>query len=460
MLEETNYQGETVSQNMWEQCRVRLSEQLAAHDMSTWIDPLQAVEDGELVRLFAPNEIIADAVRERFMGRIKAQVESLSNGSCYVTLLIGSATAAVQANTGPRVVASSAESVATEQADYDFGQQLNRSFTFSNFVTGKPNEFAAAAAEAVANDPASGNNPLAIYGGVGLGKTHLMHAVGNAIKHNKPEAKVVYLHSETFVNTMISALRHGKIESFKRYFRSADALLLDDVQFFAGKERSQEELFHTFNALLERKTQVVLSCDCYPAQLDGVEDRLRSRFGWGLTVAIDPPDLEMRAAILESKAEELGYQLPSDASMFVAQRLPTNVRELEGALRRMIAAANFRGKPLDIQLARETLQDAIVAQDQRVSVDSIQKAVAEYFSIRVSDLTSATRSRSIARPRQLAMAMAKELTNHSLPEIGRRFGGRDHTTVMHAVKKVKQLCAEDNLFAEDFKNIRRSLTSG
>ncbi|GAA5443766.1 chromosomal replication initiator protein DnaA [Microbulbifer sp. NBRC 101763] len=339
------------------------------------------------------------------------------------------------------------------------GSSLNRNFTFKSFVEGKSNQLGLAAAQQISDNPGGAYNPLFIYGGVGLGKTHLMHAVGNALLERNPNAKVVYLHSERFVADMVKALQLNAISDFKRYYRSVDALLIDDIQFFAGKERSQEEFFHTFNALLEGGQQIILTCDRYPKEIDGLEERLKSRFGWGLTVAVEPPELETRVAILMKKAEQFGVELPHDSAFFIAQRIRSNVRELEGALRRVIANAQFTGRAIDDVLVREALKDLLALQDRLVSVDNIQRVVAEYYKIKVADLLSKRRSRSVARPRQVAMSLAKELTNHSLPEIGDAFGGRDHTTVLHACRKIRELQESDADIREDVKLLTRSLTT-
>lgn len=336
---------------------------------------------------------------------------------------------------------------------------LNTGFTFKSFVEGKSNQLGLAAATQVAENPGGSYNPLFIYGGVGLGKTHLMHAVGNALLQRKPNAKIVYLHSERFVADMVKALQLNAINDFKRYYRSVDALLIDDIQFFAGKERSQEEFFHTFNALLEGGQQIILTCDRYPKEINGLEERLKSRFGWGLTVAIEPPELETRVAILKTKADQAQMILPNDAAFFIAQRIRSNVRELEGTLKRVMAHSQFTAKPITIDLVREALKDLLALQDRLVSIDNIQRVVAEYYKIKVSDLHSKRRSRSVARPRQVAMYLAKDLTNHSLPEIGESFGGRDHTTVLHACRKIKSLLEEDADIAEDVKNLLRTLTT-
>ncbi|WP_281647323.1 chromosomal replication initiator protein DnaA [Parendozoicomonas sp. Alg238-R29] len=336
---------------------------------------------------------------------------------------------------------------------------LNRSFVFDTFVEGKSNQLALAASRQVAENPGSAYNPLFLYGGVGLGKTHLMHAVGNQLAQHNPDAKIVYLHSERFVADMVKALQLNAINDFKRYYRSVDALLIDDIQFFAGKERSQEEFFHTFNALLEGGQQMILTCDRYPKEISGLEERLKSRFGWGLTVAVEPPELETRVAILMKKAEQARVELPHESAFFIAQRIRSNVRELEGALKRVIASAHFMGRKIDVDLIRESLKDLLALQDKQVSIENIQRTVAEYYKIKISDILSKRRSRSVARPRQIAMALSKELTNHSLPEIGDAYGGRDHTTVLHACRKVKQLCESDAEIEQDHKNLLRLLTS-
>jgi chromosomal replication initiator protein len=338
-----------------------------------------------------------------------------------------------------------------------FGGRLNPDFTFANFVEGKSNQLARAAAVQVAENPGRAYNPLFIYGGVGLGKTHLMHAVGNQIRARNKDAKVAYVHSERFVGDMVRALQHNTINEFKQAYRTLDALLIDDIQFFAGKERSQEEFFHTFNTLLEGQQQVILTCDRYPKEVDGLEERLKSRFGWGLTVAIEPPELETCVAILMGKASASGVEVPEEVAFFVAKRIRSNVRELEGAMRRVIANSQFTGRPITLEFAKEALKDLLALQERLVTIENIQKTVAEYYKIRVADLLSRRRSRSITRPRQMAMALSKELTNHSLPEIGDAFGGRDHTTVLHACRVVKELRDSQTRLSEDYSNLLRTL---
>ena len=336
---------------------------------------------------------------------------------------------------------------------------LNKAFTFKSFVQGKSNQMGLAAALQVVENPGDSYNPLFIYGGVGLGKTHLMHAVGNGMLARNPNAKVVYLHSERFVADMVKALQLNAINDFKRYYRSVDALLIDDIQFFAGKDRSQEEFFHTFNALLEGNQQIILTCDRYPKVISNLEERLKSRFGWGLTVEIEPPELETRVAILIKRAEEANMDLPHDVAFFIAQRIRSNVRELEGALKRVIANASFTNRCISVDLVREALKDLLALQDKQVSISNIQRIVGEYYKVKIGDFISSRRSRSVARPRQIAMALAKDLTNHSLPEIGDAFGGRDHTTVLHACRKVKSLCDNDSELQQDWKNLQRLLTA-
>lgn len=448
------------------------------------------MEGGQL-RLLAPNRFVLDWVNEKFLARITELMKELAPGeeSYQVSLAIGSRQAAKPAQAAAAVVGTSTGrsgrtvTVVEQQASVDAQEpvrssvkpasgrevdvggsikhktNLNTQFTFDSFVEGKSNQLARAAATQVAENPGQAYNPLFLYGGVGLGKTHLMHAVGNFMMAQNPNAKVVYLHSERFVADMVKALQINAINEFKRFYRSVDALLIDDIQFFAGKERSQEEFFHTFNALLEGGQQMILTCDRYPKEISGVEERLKSRFGWGLTVAVEPPELETRVAILMKKAEESRIDLPDEAAFFVAQRIRSNVRELEGALKRLIANAHFTGKPITLDFVKESLKDLLALQEKQVSIDNIQKIVAEYFKIKLSDILSKRRSRSVARPRQMAMALAKELTNHSLPEIGEAFGGRDHTTVLHACRKIKELRESSSDVREDYTNLLRSLTS-
>jgi len=459
---------------------------------------LQAVESETLVRLLAPNRFVRDWVNSRFLARIQEIVDDQrreQEGQTKVLLEIGNAeimptlvSEVAEANAGAAHLgatiakdsarindnATRAEVIKINQAaavvnrvrpgpvrqtDVRHNSNLNPDCTFETFVQGKSNQLARAAALQVAENTVQSYNPLFIQGGVGLGKTHLMHAIGNAVVAADPNAKVVYLHSERFVQDMVKALQHNAIDEFKRYYRSVNALLIDDIQFFAGKERSQEEFFHTFNALLEGQQRIVLTCDRYPKEVNGLEERLKSRFGWGLTVAIEPPELETRVAILMSKATHLDVRLPQEVAFFIAKRIRSNIRELEGALRRVAANAKFTNQSINLDFAKEALKDLLALQDKLVTIENIQKTVAEYYKIRLSDLLSKKRNRSIARPRQIAMALAKELTSHSLPEIGEGFGGRDHTTVLHACRKIADLRVSEFRVKEDYSNLLRILSS-
>lgn len=471
-----------LAQVLWEKCLGCLQEELPAQQFNTWIRPLTlnipdsqpaAPEDStNNIQLLAPNRFVKDWVSDKFLDRIVELFQQISGKRCSVTVESGTLSPAVKLQPVdiPKVNAPVIESTTRVQVVPDtrnsgvegglnHQSNINETFTFSSFVEGKSNQLALAASRQVAENPGSSYNPLFIYGGVGLGKTHLMHAVGNALRQQKPNAKIIYLHSERFVADMVKALQLNAINDFKRFYRSVDALLIDDIQFFAGKERSQEEFFHTFNALLEGGQQMILTCDRYPKEIDGLEERLKSRFGWGLTVAVEPPELETRVAILIKKALQAKVELPTDSAFFIAQRLRSNVRELEGALKRVIASAHFTGRPIDIDLIRESLRDLLALQDKLVTIDNIQRVVSEYYKVKLSELLSKRRSRSIARPRQVAMALAKELTSHSLPEIGEAFGGRDHTTVLHACRKVKELQETSREISDDVKQLMRTLTT-
>lgn len=485
---------------LWQQCLDYLQDELNSQQFNTWIRPLQA-EEGETneLRLLAPNRFVRDWVSDKYAKRISELMRELAPSKPpKVSLTVGSRQTAAPAPqprelgnpisatparpSAPAVHASSRRDNSDErdidrlrednsanrrgnerqvqvEGSLKHNSGLNPNFTFDTFVEGKSNQLARAASRQVSENPGGAYNPLFLYGGVGLGKTHLMHAVGNALAGRRENARVVYLHSERFVADMVKALQLNAINDFKRFYRSVDALLIDDIQFFAGKERSQEEFFHTFNALLEGGQQMILTSDRYPKEISGVEERLKSRFGWGLTVAIEPPELETRVAILMKKADQAKVDLPHDAAFFIAQKIRSNVRELEGALKKVIADSHFMGKTITQDFIRESLKDLLALQDKQVGVDNIQRTVAEYYKIKVADLLSKRRSRSVARPRQVAMALAKELTNHSLPEIGDAFGGRDHTTVLHACRKVKALQEENADIREDYKNLLRLLTS-
>jgi chromosomal replication initiator protein len=435
-----------VETTLWTRCIRDLQAELPEQVFNTWIRPLQAVEDGKVLRLLAPNHFVVDRLRRDYFDRIATIVGE----GAQVVIEVGS-------REGSRRPVDDAGPVVPARPQA-FQSRLNPGFTFDRFVEGKSNQLAKAAATQVGENPGTSYNPLFIYGGVGLGKTHLMQAVGNSMLARNPAARVAYVHSERFVGDMVRGLQHNRIAEFKRSYRTLDALLIDDIQFFAGKDRSQEEFFHTFNALLEGQRQIVLTCDRYPKEVNGLEERLKSRFGWGLTVAIEPPELETSVAILMSKAQAENVLLPEEVAFFIAKRIRSNVRELEGALRRVIANSRFTERPIDLDFAREALRDLLALQARLVSIENIQKTVAEYFKIRVADLLSKRRSRSIARPRQIAMALAKELTNHSLPEIGDAFGGRDHTTVLHGCRRVQELRQNDKRIDDDYLNLLRTLT--
>ena len=447
-------ENSAVYSSLWNQCARSLEAELSEQQFNTWIRPLQLVVDGAVVKLLAPNRFVVDWVRTHCLEQIRTWWTRHAESGAEIVVEVGSRPVARR-----EVSAAEPETRAPAAPTSTLGGRLNPAFTFDSFVEGKSNQLARAAAVQVAQNPGSAYNPLFIYGGVGLGKTHLMQAIGNLIQTRHPGSKVAYVHSERFVSDMVFGLRHNTIAEFKRAYRSLDALLIDDIQFFARKDRSQEEFFHTFNALLEGQRQIVLTCDRYPKEVAGLEERLKSRFGWGLTVAIEQPELETSVAILMSKAAAEGDVLPEEVAFFIAQRIRSNIRELEGALRRVLANARFTGRAITLDFAKEALRDVLALQDKLVTVDNIQKTVAEYFKIRVADLLSKRRSRSIARPRQIAMALAKELTTHSLPEIGDAFGGRDHTTVLHACRRVKALRETDTRVAEDYNNLLRTLTA-
>ena len=451
-----------MSESLWNRCLRVLESELPMQQFNTWVRPLQAIErDGEL-KLLAPNRYVIEWLGDNSLQRIKELIREFAEGAATEVVLDVGTRAGVAAANAPYVngIAEAPESAAAKArrvAPTVLGSRINAEFTFDSFVEGKSNQLAKAAAIQVAGNPGKAYNPLFIYGGVGLGKTHLMHAVANKLKERNPESRLAYVHSERFVSDMVRALQHNTINDFKTAYRSLDALMIDDIQFFAGKDRSQEEFFHTFNALLESQQQVILTCDRYPKEVDGLEERLKSRFGWGLTVAIEPPELETCVAILMSKAAISHVELPEEVAFFIAKRIRSNVRELEGALRRVVATSHFTGRPITLEFAKEALRDLLALQEKLVTVENIQKTVAEYYKIRIADLLSKRRSRSIARPRQVAMALAKELTNHSLPEIGDAFGGRDHTTVLHACRRVRELRESERRIGEDYMNLLRTL---
>ena len=441
----------SIPSDLWQQCIQQLKDLIPQQLFNQCIMPLQAEITNDNLVIFAPNQYVLDKVSQNFSQAIENVLNNISGGQVgKISFLVG----------GAGLVGGNVCQVATKESrSSEKPTNLNELFTFDNFVEGKSNQLAKAAARQVASNPGGSYNPLFLYGGVGLGKTHLMHAVGNLILASKPNAVVVYLHSERFVADMVKALQNNAINEFKRFYRSVDALLIDDIQFFAGKERSQEEFFHTFNALLEGQQQIILTSDRYPKEISGIEERLKSRFGSGLTVAVQPPELETRVAILINKAKQSGIDLQHEVAFFIAKRIRSNVRELEGALKRVIANAHFTGGAITLPFVQEALKDLLALQEKLISIDNIMKTVADYYKVKVADLLSKRRSRSVARPRQMAMALCKELTNHSLPEIGDAFGGRDHTTVLHACRTIKDLSVSSADLGEDFKNLIRILST-
>lgn len=451
----------------WNECKKTIERDLPVEEYSTWISPLSLKVNGGSkplsYRVVAPNKFILDWVEDKYSLLIQERLAAITtNKNLNLTYEVEEDHEVLLKNQVPikdkelsAIPALKKKSPPAEKPE----ENLVSSFLFENFVEGKSNRIAFAASKQIAQGKKTSYNPLFIYGGVGLGKTHLMHASGNEIKATNKSKKVVYVHSEKFVNDMVKSLQLGAISEFKSFYRGLDALLIDDIQFFANKEQSQEELFHTFNSLLERGSQMILTCDRYPKEIDGLEDRLKSRLGWGLPVVIEPPELETRVAILLSKALKMNVTLDSECAFFIAQKVRSNVRELEGALKRVVANSNFTNKPISVGLIKESLKDLLAIQAKQVSVDNIQRISSEYYNIRLGDMLSKKRSRSIARPRQMAMFLAKELTNHSLPEIGDSFGGRDHTTVLHACRKIHELRATNTEIEEDYRNLIRVLTA-
>ena len=437
-----------MKQNTWHLCLQHLERELPAEDINTFIRPLEVVNSKNRTRLIAPNSYVRDHIATHYLERIRDIFEHLGQPRASVSIEDGLPVETTENIRQPNPTAVERKSTG-----------LNSRYRFDNFVLGKSNELGFAAASQIAQKPGDAYNPLLLYGSTGLGKTHLLHAIGNKIREQNPTTKVLYLDSELFVSNMIKALRHGAIDDFKKHYRTAGALLIDDIQFFAGKKSSQEEFFHTFNALLDSQQQIVLTCDRYPKEVEGLEARLRSRFGWGLTVVIEPPDFETRVAILMNKAQEKGVQLDEPVAFLVAKRLRSHVRDLEGALNTLIANARFTGREITESFAREVLRDLLTVHDRLITIENIQKTVCEYYKLRISELLSKRRNRSIARPRQMAMSLCKELTQHSLPEIGDAFGGRDHTTVLHACRKIVELCETDGRLREDKVKLLRLLTA-
>ena len=434
--------------DLWRRCLQRLENDLSVEDVHTYLKPLQASEDDGGLRLLAPNAYTLDIVRADFLPRIVEVLEALHGAPLALRLEVGT----LNSRRPTRVESSGASE------GFAFEHNLDPSYTFESFVEGKSNQLGKAAAVQVSNNPGRAYNPLLLYGGTGLGKTHLMQAAGNHMRARNPATKVMYLRSEQFVSAMIEALRTKNMDDFKRRFRAVDALLIDDIQFLAGKNTSQEEFFHTFNALFDGKQQIVLTCDRYPKEVDNLEPRLKSRLGWGLSVAIEPPDFETRAAILLNKAAHRGVEIPEAVAQLIARRMRSNVRDLEGALNTLVARANFLGHAITPEFAQETLRDLLTVHSQAITISNIQKTVADYYQLRLSDLLSMNRSRSLARPRQMAMALAKELTEHSLPEIGKAFGGRDHTTVLHACRTIRDLSSTDGKLRADWDKLQHALT--
>jgi len=486
----------------WQRCVLCLKSELPSQQFNTWIRPIRALTQGSTLRLVAPNRFIQDWVKDQYQQRIGEVLKGLVPDAVLEFAVADAAqggeglsaeevlarvwdqnapgtTAPARDEQRPQVavaqVAAPRREAASEPAGFadssiaasqprrtrklSYRGELNHNYTFTNFVQGKSNQLARAAAAQVSHNPGGAYNPLFIYGGVGLGKTHLMHAIGNQIRERDPSANVVYLHSQTFVGSMVSALQLNAINEFKRYYHTVDVLLIDDIQFFANKERSQEEFFHTFNAIFDGGRQIIMTCDKYHSEINGLDDRLKSRFGWGLSVAVEAPDLETRAAILKNKAVQESVNLEHGEALFMAQKLRSNVRELEGALKKVIAHANFLGAEITVPLIKDALKDLLALQSKLISVDNIQRTVAEYYKIKMADMISKRRNRSVARPRQMAMCLSKELTNHSLPEIGTLYGGRDHTTVLHACRTINGLRKTSSDIEEDYQNLLRSLSS-
>ena len=440
----------------WSYCLSQFEKELPAQQFITWIKPLSVQQDdAATLTVVAPNRFVLQWVRDKFLARLQSLANEHFGVPMTVALLLADkppsntssvstvapATSASSTTSTPTATRLSPAAGAPSRAPLmprDLSR-LNPAFTFDSFVTGKANELARAAAAQVAEKSGTAYNPLFIYGGVGLGKTHLAHAIGNYFRSHAPQGKVRYIHAEQYVSDVVRAYQHKAFDDFKRYYHSLDMLLIDDIQFFSGKSRTQEEFFYAFNALIESHKQVVITCDTYPKEIAGMENRLISRFGWGLTVAVEPPELEMRVAILIKKAEQEAITLPEDVAFFLARHIQSNVRELEGGLKRILAYARFTGHDISVDLCREALRDLLAVQNRQISIENIQKTVADYYKIKVSEMYSKKRTRNVARPRQIAMALAKELTQLSLPDIGEAFGGRDHTTVLHACRKVTDL---------------------
>lgn len=443
----------------WLQCVKDLRSEISNTDIDTLISPLQAQTTETEVILLAPNNYVLEKVKDAYFSLICETIHKITGEKITVKIDVGCLQDAKDAQDALENINKNSHQRTHASKAAKFCSRLHTNFTFNNFVEGKSNQLARAAAFQVAENSGGAYNPLFLYGGVGLGKTHLMHAIGNSVLKIKPEAKVLYCHSEGFVADMIKSLQRNKIDDFKSHYRGLDVLLIDDIQFFAGKERTQEEFFHTFNALLDAHQQIVLTCDRYPKEINGLEERLKSRIGWGLTVAIEPPELETRVAILNNKADQAGVAISNDVAFFIAKHIQSNVRELEGALKRVIANSHFMGQAISVEFVKESLKDLLALRARMVTVDNILRTVAEYYKIKLTTLLSVNRKRNLVRARQIAMSLAKELTSRSLPEIAAAFGGRDHTTVLYATRKIKELRESDADIAEDYRNLLRILSA-
>ncbi|QCI25254.1 chromosomal replication initiator protein DnaA [Buchnera aphidicola (Sitobion avenae)] len=449
---------------LWKQCLDRLQDELSTTEFSMWIRSLKAKLKNNILEIYAPNKFVLDWVKDKYLIHFQKILQDFcGTNSPLIKFEIYQIyqEKKIKINISNNSNSKNKKTTWSKTSAFKnlpYCSNINKKHNFENFIEGKSNQLARSAAFQAAKNPGNSYNPLFLYGATGLGKTHLLHAIGNEILAHKYDIKIIFMNSERFVQDMVKALKNNTIEKFKLYYRSVDALLMDDIQFFAHKERSQEEFFHTFNTLLEGNQQIILTSDRYPKEINGVEERLKSRFSWGLTVSIDPPEIETRVAILIKKADESNVILSNEVAFFIAKNLRSNVRELEGALNRIIINSRFTHRAITVDFVREALRDILALQDKLITIDNIQKTVAEYYKIKVTDLLSKKRSRSIARPRQMAMAMAKKLTNHSLPEIGDAFSGRDHTTVLHACRKIEQLRKENRDIKKDFSNLIRTLS--